>query len=257
MTSRRGYLIIICFIILLSFVVYITNHQNATKVVYDFPCGVPKTLVNPMSKDSTTSQFVIDRSKMWTQKKLEIYFMDDHITQETIDDVVEIANEWSEYSNIKFVSTEDIGKSDIRISFSSRKGYVSEIGNDAEKEMGKSTMSLGDLNNEKNNIKLKSIVLHEFGHALGLLHEMNNPNNPIVWKIPETYIYFKEEYGLESFEVDEQVINDIIDVKYSVFDSLSIMTYPIPAKLTHNNISIPMVSELSEKDKINIGINYN
>ena len=256
MNSKRGYVIISGLIIALSCMFYFAFFQSAPKVVYDFPCGVPKVLVNPMSKDTTMSQFVIDKEKIWDKNKLMVYFMNDDTSQETIDEMIMIANEWSRHANIKFKSTEEINESDIRVTFSENKGYVSAIGNDAENYENQSTMSLGNLNYDIKQAKIRSIVLHEFGHSLGLLHEMHNPENPIIWDTSEAYTYFKDKHDWEKNDVDEQVFAKIKGVKHSKFDSLSIMTYPIPKELTLNKISIPMVSELSKNDIDNISIYY-
>lgn len=255
MNSKRGY-IFLGIIVLVSLAVYFFFFKKAPKVVYDFPCGVPKTLVNPLSIDTMMPQFVIDRSCVWKKKILNVYFVDDRITSLTKRKIIDIANEWSIHADISFIRTNDIKKSDIRVMFGKYSGYSSYIGNEADKYINRPTMALGELDKEVNEDKTRSIVLHEFGHALGLLHEMHNPDNPIKWDTVKVYSYFKEYHNMGKAEVDKQVLGQIENTEHSLFDSLSIMTYPIPKKLTLNNISIPMVTELSETDKHRITIYY-
>lgn len=255
MNSKRGY-IFLGILVLVSLAVYFLYFKKAPKVVYDFPCGVSRNLVNPLSTDSTMPQFVIDRSHVWHKNSLGVYFVDDRITSATKIKIIDIANEWSNHADISFFRTNDISKSDIRIKFGKYSGYTSYIGNEAVDYENAPTMELGELDKEVDEVKIHSIVLHEFGHALGLLHEMHNPDNPIQWDTLKVYAYFKKFHDMKKSEVDKQVFGKIENTEHSIFDSLSIMTYPIPKELTLNGISIPMVSELSETDKERIIIYY-
>ncbi|WP_200959418.1 M12 family metallopeptidase [Hydrogenophaga sp. Root209] len=101
--------------------------------------------------------------------------------------IEQIASQWSKYGSIYF----DFGKApgfnfcdyndgaQIRISFR-QKGYFSLIGNQALLSDRKNavTMGLQDLDTGRYPIegeKFKSIVIHEFGHAIGLAHEHQHP----------------------------------------------------------------------------------
>ena len=46
------------------------------------------------------------------------------------------------------------------------------------------------------------VVLHEFGHALGLIHERQNPSGGIQWNKPVVYRYYQ---GPPNFWVPQQV----------------------------------------------------
>lgn len=255
MDTKKGVIFLVV-IILISLLAYFFFFKKAPKVVYDFPCGVPRTYVNPLSTDTNMPQFVIDRSHVWNKRTLGVYFVNDRITSQTKRKIIDIANEWSNHARVSFFRTNDITRSDIRIKFSKYSGYSSYIGNEAIDYANGPTMELGELDKAIDNNKTRSIVLHEFGHALGLLHEMHNPENPIKWDTLKVYKYFKKLYKMEKADVDKQVFGKIEYTEHSLFDSLSIMTYPIPKRLTLNNLSIPQVSELSETDKDRIIIYY-
>jgi len=115
-------------------------------------------------------------------------------------DIANWSKEWEQYANIKFEfgrddnpdefrewTTEDKkNKADIRISFESTEqnsGYWSAIGNDIDMfdEKGRPfyaanipTMNYEDLRSHTP-AKQRAFVLHEFGHAIGFLHEHQSP----------------------------------------------------------------------------------
>jgi hypothetical protein len=246
--KTRKLIILFTITLLLGGLIYLFFIKKE-KVEYDFPCGVPRVWINPMSTDSIQGQFLINYELAWKQEELSVYFMDDNITNETVQKILNIASEWSNYANIRFKPTNDIEKSDIRIQFSDLKGYTSEIGNSAMKMPYKTTMYLGRLDIENDNDKIRSAVLHEFGHSLGLLHELHNPENPIQWDSVKVYKYFKKTNDWNEEKVNQQIFGKIESNEHSNFDLESVMTYPIPPELTLNNYGISVITKLSEIDK--------
>ncbi len=95
------------------------------------------------------------------------------------------------------------------------------------------------------------VVLHEFGHTLGCIHEHERPDNGIPWDKPKVYAYYKETDGWSRDEVDEQVFSkyDITQIRANKLDKKSIMMYPVPNELTKGNFSIGWNNGLSEADK--------
>jgi len=249
-----------------------------------FPCGVPASLVRdsltesiilglnsskvsqnklPTSKDSTGWQglkAVFNLNYMWevrwTNNKIHVYFMDtyDHnLTNKTI----RVASEWSKHANLKFVLTNNISESDIRISFRENQGYKSAIGSRAlySDYVNKPTMWLQDLDNEPD-YEFNRVVLHEFGHAIGLEHELQSPATPIEWDSVEAYKFYLDNYGWNQREVNDNVFKIIPTNEFTRFDPKSIMIYAVPKYLTKNDIEIPWPSELSLLDKKTIGKYY-
>ena len=158
--------------------------------------------------------------------------------------VEEISKEWMEYANIRFLFDND-PTAKIRISFRLDDPW-SAIGRQCEAIEDEPTMYLPSTDDGK----LKGVVLHEFGHVLGCIHEHQSPEAGIPWNIPEVYKYYGER-GWSHQKVDEEVLTpaQITQTNYSEFDPKSIMIYPIPGKLTDGRLQVNWNSELSQTDK--------
>src|SRR6202035_3432372 len=86
--------------------------------------------------------------------------------------------ERANYANIKFDFSDRPG-SHIRVGFAQKCGHWSLIGNSAsDVEQDQPTMNL-DINNRTSEEEFARSILHEFGHALGMLHEHQSPANGI------------------------------------------------------------------------------
>jgi len=183
-----------------------------------------------------------------------VYFMDGD--ESLIQLVLKTAAKWSKYSTIIFERTDDQSISHIRISFKENNCW-SIIGIQCKlfRHKGKATMQLGGiLVNEKTK---KSLILHEFGHALGLIHEHQSPNATIPWDMAKVFSHY-EKKGWSR----DKIINNVLQPKacsnYSEFDQKSVMIYPILLELlddTNPNFKkfIPeqryLQSHLSKADK--------
>jgi len=113
---------------------------------------------------------------------LKVYFFDG--SKSLQEKIALDATEWSQYANIKF----DFGKherdaAEIRISFSFQAGKSwSYLGKFAQKiPKDEPTMNFGWLTDVSSEEEIKKVVLHEFGHALGLVHEHQHPRSKIQW----------------------------------------------------------------------------
>lgn len=126
---------------------------------------------------------------------------------------------------------EDWNSAKIRISFDARKGSWSAIGNDAMKPAfnGKATMNLGWLEDVAvPSAKDRATILHEFGHALGMMHEHQSParGGSITLKEDAVYRYYRPMLQNRDDLVKSQVI-DVYELSQvsnlSRFDAKSIM----------------------------------
>ena len=132
--------------------------------------------------------------------------------------------------NLRFVYMDKFEEGDIRIAFNDD-GAWSYIGTDVKntKYAGQPTMNLGWID--------APTILHEFGHALGLIHEHSNPSGGISWNVPKVEAWAKETQGWDKETTDENIIKkyDKDQINGSEFDPDSIMLYFFPANLTENN----------------------
>jgi hypothetical protein len=155
---------------------------------------------------------------------------------------MDVANEWSSAGNLKFDYLDngkprlckDNSSANIKITFqpSSEYGpYWSVIGTESLDTYP--SMNLGDFNQDPlpENVDdegFRFIVLHEFGHALGLDHEHQSPNFPcrFNWKAVISYgaqLDWPEQYTKEQFEKLVSAPKDELDV--TEYDQDSVMHY--------------------------------
>ncbi len=164
--------------------------------------------------------------------------------------VKKYADEWTEKTGIQFdfVST---GDADIRISFypeSRDQGSWSYLGTEALRvPKNEATMNYGWLTDYSAEREIARVVLHEFGHALGLPHEHQHPDCPIVWD--------EEEVLKDMSNWSEEQVEYNIFRKYShsvtrttPYDTESIMHYEIPESWTIGNFSVDWNTSLSNSD---------
>jgi hypothetical protein len=153
------------------------------------------------------------------------------------------ATQWMNYANINliFVPSTNKEQAEIRISFD-RVGSWSYIGRDAlDIPQNEPTMNYGWLTKESDDKEYSRVVLHEFGHALGAIHEHQNPAAGIPWNKETVYKYYM---GPPNNWSKEKIDNNLFRryskniTNFSNFDSDSIMLYPIPAQFTTDGIAI-------------------
>ncbi|GJJ10249.1 hypothetical protein Clacol_004475 [Clathrus columnatus] len=165
--------------------------------------------------------------------------------------VEKIAKTWEKYANVTFNFVTK-GYSDIRITFNTDR-WSSRIGTYAlNVSKNEPTMNLGIKRRTKPET-LKRHVLHEFGHALGLLHEHQSPAFPIVWN--EKKVFAKNSHWSKE-KVRHNILNKARSTNYTKFDPRSIMLYNVDKRLTKNGRGIKRSNTLSKTDKEFIGEMY-
>jgi hypothetical protein len=190
----------------------------------------------------------VDECNIW--ENIEVLLVKFLGGTESIQKRVEMsAKEWENHANIKFCFVSD-GNAHIRVSFDQKIGSHSKVGRAALLVMGNEpTMNLA-VTDSTPLAELKRQVLHEFGHALGCIHEHCSPGADIQWNVEEVYSYYKKK-GWDKLKVDQNIFQkySLERTKYSKFDPESIMAYRIPGSLTETGFSIPYNCELSARDK--------
>lgn len=206
-------------------------------------------------------EMAMDVGKKWGNgRTLRVRFLDgNQIIQEKVKRYGTI---WSRYANIKFVFGND-PDAEIRISFQHPEGgYWSYVGTDnLAVPKNEATMNFGGfLKNKEQEIEIYSVVLHEFGHCIGLSHEQSNPVANIPWDRDAVYRYYAEPKngGWTKEKVDQNVLDklDSSSAEFTPSDPKSIMQYAVPNELTIGDFEIGWNTELSETDKLFIGQMY-
>ena len=158
--------------------------------------------------------------------------------------VKQVAPEWSKHANIVFEFVEN-GSSDIRIKFDPDGGHWSYVGKDAKDY--DTTMNLA-LQGEPYK---EAVILHEFGHALGLMHEHQSPVAPIEWNEEAIIGEMEEDWGWNEKKTRDNILDrlDEEQTSFTKFDRDSIMLYPIPNRWTIGDFETDYNISLSAMDK--------
>lgn len=158
---------------------------------------------------------------------------------------------WSQSANLRFVVS-DASDAEIRIAFDSGDGAWSYIGTDCRSiPTDQPTMNLGFQDGGTSG--------HEFGHAIGLGHEHQNPAGGIQWNEPEV---IRDLTGPPNSWTVDQIRHNVLQ-KYSRdqtlgtnFDPDSIMLYFFPARWTTNGMGTHANEVLSATDQSFIATMY-
>jgi len=148
-----------------------------------------------------------------------------------------VAHGWEKYENVKFKFV-PTGPAEVRISFFADPGSWSAVGRDALNQayfpLTQPTMNYGWLRDDTEDQEYSRVVLHEFGHALGCIHEHQQPKFARVWNRQAVMQYFQ---GPPNYWPPADIQHNVLD-KYSPkgiaatqYDPKSIMLYAFDGRL--------------------------
>ncbi len=186
---------------------------------------------------------VFEFRKMWINgSNLRVRFIGGTAGQRTT--ARDQARWWTEHANLTF----EFGTApdaEIRVAFDSSDGAWSYIGTDCRGiPQNEPTMNLGFLDG--------GTAAHEFGHAIGLGHEHQNPAGGLEWN---EAVVIRDLSGPPNNWTEAQIRHNVLE-KYSAdqirgtsFDPDSIMLYFFPPRWTQNGQGTKANEVLSTLDK--------
>lgn len=166
--------------------------------------------------------------------------------------VRDVALRWTKIANLNF-DFRAAGPTDIRIAFAPGKGSWSYLGTMCRTiPEPQPTMNYGWLTDASSDDEVQRVVLHEFGHAIGLIHEHQNPKGGIKWNRdavihdlegpPNNWDLPTIENNMFKFYAPDVVVATDVDPH-------SIMMYPIPEAWTLDGTSAGLNADLSADDR--------
>jgi hypothetical protein len=198
----------------------------------------------------TMPRAAVERMKLWENgRRLRVKFLDG--VPDVQSKVAAIAKEWEAIANISFDFV-TAGAAEIRISFAEQGFSWSTVGTDAlTLSPREATMNYGWLEPTTPLREFQRVVRHECGHALGMIHEHQNPAalGLIPWEKPKVYAYYAQQ-DWSPADVDSNLFEVYSEesTNHTTFDPTSIMQYAVPDSLTLGSYSIGWNTEFSATD---------
>jgi len=151
--------------------------------------------------------------------------------------VQKMAHKWEQYEAIKLKFGDD-ADAQIRISFHADAGSWSGVGTDVLNKSyfpaNKPTMNFGWLRDDTDDGEYERVVVHEFGHALGCIHEHESPKFTRKWNKAAVYKAFGgPPNNWSKADIDSNVLDKYSPkgISATEFDPKSIMLYAFAAEL--------------------------
>ncbi|MEP7301641.1 MAG: M12 family metallopeptidase [Caldimonas sp.] len=197
-----------------------------------------------------------DRAKLWDKgTALKVRFLQGEPALH--DRVLQAARSWLVPGvKLDLVPAPPDQAAHFRIAFEPNRGSWSYVGRDNLGILpGQPTMNLGWATLATPDADFSSVVIHEFGHALGLLHEHNHPQALVSWNRPAVYADLEGDPNFwDKATIDANVFAkfDASSVITTDFDQASVMIYTVPSHWTTDGRSFMPSPNLSDGDAATI-----
>jgi len=191
---------------------------------------------------------------MWPNgSRLHVYFLDGSLAAREA--VAKTASQWTEHANIDLEFHLDDTRTtpaDIVVTFEDS-ACNSSVGWGSRNSIaqGRVSMRLCHKDKEIGTKRFSRVVLHEFGHALGLKHEHESPNAAFQWDKAFVYDYYARTNGWSATDVDDNLFDKLRqdEARATEWDKDSIMQYFFPPEFTFDRVTAPGATDLSQLDK--------
>jgi hypothetical protein len=211
-----------------------------------------------MSSGRRNKRSVGEHTKYWSvgkTLKVLVYKLDEH----SFEAVKNGASKWLPYINLNFefiemdekdINATDEFLGDIRVDFqpSFNNAGSSAVGTDSlAGHAHDPSMTLGT---NVSSPDYESLIIHEFGHALGLDHAHQHPDAEIPWDREKAYVHFENSANFSKAQVDANVfpLERVPGRTYAPYDRYSVMHYQVHNELTVGDWEQPLNKNISEGD---------
>ena len=214
-------------------------------------------LLVPSASEGKTKAALLDEFKWQPGTQIKVRFVEgDPALQERVRTVA-TERTGPNMANLKlqFVTH---GDADIRVAFREGNGSWSYLGTACHRiPASQPTMNYGWLTPDSADKEYSRVVLHEFGHALGAIHEHQSPDVRIPWDTEAVYAYYARQ-GWSRSQVDSNLFRAYSPegIQFSRFDAQSIMLYAVDNALTEGDWEVGWNTRLSEQDRALIASQY-
>ncbi len=226
--------------------------QSFKTAVKENPLNLP---LNHITSRTDKLQLALQRGRLWKPRTI-IKVSIDGASENLKSKIMTKARQWEQFAAISLQTVS--GDADIRIKVTDSNSSWSYVGTDClGVPKNENTMEFGWLNDQSEDEEINRVVVHEFGHALGCIHEHQNPSVNIPWDTQAVYNYYARA-GWDKQTVDNNIFEtyEKSATNFSDFDKESIMLYAIPNELTVGDYEVGWNTQMSGMDKQFIGTIY-
>ncbi|MCU0387147.1 MAG: M12 family metallopeptidase [Chitinophagaceae bacterium] len=206
--------------------------------------------------DTTRISGIAENFNFWpTGKVITVGFVNGTTEQRVA--VLAIAKEWEKHGNIRFEAA-DVKDAIVRIRLTHSGANYTYIGTDILKaDPGENNMQLDQSLFGKNHAELRKVVLHQFGHVLGMVHEFNPPDEGAQWD----KVHIQKEFrraGWSALDIENNLYGLYTHriTNGWFWDRHSIMHLGIAYRHLNKGIPIYVNEEISEGDSMWLGSRY-